>query len=475
MENDEFIEEPAVNDSPKPKKGKTGLIIGIVVVVLILLGALAFFLVNAFMLNEKKVVEKEINLVFDGLHKTFDEAKANSISYDLDKESIGMEGNLSFSSDYKDDEIDLSKLDKYKFTYKGVLDKKNNKASGNISLNGDEKILSLDAYITGKDLYLKSTDIYNKTITTKLDKEIKDLDSTNIDLDDIEKIITKTEKVTKNTIQKNNISKETVEKEINGTKKKVTKVTYELDTNQYATDLLKGYRDDEEIVQILSDILDKKKYEMEKDLDDAISDLEESNEKSKMTINTYLSGLTNKIVEIELVEEDSNIIIDIDEDVYKYKMYVDNEEVIRGEYDAKNASFTAYMDADGTKLNIEVKKEKNNKYTGTIEMEADGEEVKIDYDFSNTVKKNNQKTDFNLKVSYNDGETNVSASIKGDLSISKNVKVDEIPTNDAKTVDAIDENEIVTIYDNLSKKLTKVIKDIYPAYDEVNNNILDNI
>ena len=133
------------------------------------------------------------------------------------------------------------------------------------------------------------------------------------------------------------------------------------------------------------------------------------------------------------------------------------------------------MDADGTKLNIEVKKEKNNKYTGTIEMEADGEEVKIDYDFSNTVKKNNQKTDFNLKVSYNDGETNVSASIKGDLSISKNVKVDEIPTNDAKTVDAIDENEIVTIYDNLSKKLTKVIKDIYPAYDEVNNNILDNI
>ena len=86
MENDEFLEEPAVNDSPKPKKGKVGLIIGIVVVVvLLLLGLLTFFIVNTFMLNEKKVVEKEIDLVFDGLHKSMKEAKANSISYDLDK------------------------------------------------------------------------------------------------------------------------------------------------------------------------------------------------------------------------------------------------------------------------------------------------------------------------------------------------------------------------------------------------------
>ena len=65
----------------------------------------------------------------------------------------------------------LSKLKDYHLTYGGVIDKKQNEASGSLKLEkGTSSLLSFDAYIEGKNGIISLGDIYDKGIKTELEK-----------------------------------------------------------------------------------------------------------------------------------------------------------------------------------------------------------------------------------------------------------------------------------------------------------------
>ena len=132
------------------KKGNNNVVIIAAVAVVAILACLGLLLPSLLM-NKKQLVSHEIGVVFKEARKSLDKLDKNSLKYNLDSDVVGITGNVSFDSDYKDSDIDLTKLKNYKISYEGVIDKKNNKASGFLKLDGSKSIIDVNAMMKGKE------------------------------------------------------------------------------------------------------------------------------------------------------------------------------------------------------------------------------------------------------------------------------------------------------------------------------------
>ena len=129
------VQQPAFSMTPDPnvklegveeKKKKSPKIFIIGAVAVVVIGVL-FFLYNSVFQNKKVIVQKEITTIFDSFINTVKEIDKQTIDIDFDKDKVGVEGSLSISSNFKSQEIDLSKLKDYSFKYNGVI--KNTKSN----------------------------------------------------------------------------------------------------------------------------------------------------------------------------------------------------------------------------------------------------------------------------------------------------------------------------------------------------------
>ena len=91
------------------KKGNNTVIIIAAVAVVAILACLGLLLPSLLM-NKKQLVSHEIGVVFKEARKSLDKLDKNSLKYNLDSDVVGITGNVSFDSDYKDSDIDLTKL-----------------------------------------------------------------------------------------------------------------------------------------------------------------------------------------------------------------------------------------------------------------------------------------------------------------------------------------------------------------------------
>ena len=187
------LAKPAAPVAPVAPKKKNFLVPILIIAGVLLVGIIvgAIFLLPNLMFSGKKAIDNEITEIFSKTKNTLIDSEKYVMNYDLDKESLGFEGTLSIESDYKDDTYDFTKLKDYKLNYSGVIDKKENAASGVVTLSKNSTDLAtMDGYITGKDMYVYMKEIFKKTIHMESDSEIKDLEfSKTQDMNDILKLI----------------------------------------------------------------------------------------------------------------------------------------------------------------------------------------------------------------------------------------------------------------------------------------------
>ena len=456
--------EPILEDKKESKK--PFIITGIVMLVVIIIGLIGILLPSLLM-NNKNIVKREVSTVFSELKKSIKEAEKNTLEFDLDEESIGVEGSLKVKSNYKNNDIDLTKLDKYNITYNGVIDKKENKASLGLKLSDSKDIIDVKGFAKGKEIYVDLGDLFNNTLTSEMDQEIKDIEVNSLDYDDLVKILDKTEKSIKENINDKDITKEKVEKEINGKKKKYTKVAYKVNVNDQAEKLLTSYKEDEDIVEILSDLSSVSEKEIKDALEEGIKSVKDS-EKEEFDVNVYLDGLFNKVVCVEVVDEDNSLVVDVNGKVYNYKLMEKEKELASGVIDKSKNTMTFAMKNDGVDINFEMKKESKDKVSGTLKVDSEGS--KIDLDFDITSKRNGKKldTEINAKVAAEIEKEKFNFEVNCVNKTELDAKTVEVKANNSKKLDDLTETELNELYSNLMKKVEPILKEMVPSYSTAN-------
>ena len=321
---------------------------------MIVLGC-SFIGINLFLRNDKTIVKASFEKAFKQAKNTLQLTKKTTLQYDLEKESIGVNAKLSFESDYKSEDIDLSKLKDYEMLFHYVIAKKDNKASANFQLNHPENGLDIKSYIEGKNAYITLGDLSQKILSFELEKEIKDIKATDVDFEDIEKILKVTEKTTLDFIKEKDISSKEVEKEIHGKKGKYKQITYQINVNEYLYSLLSAYRYDEEILEIISKLTDTKKYEIEEEIKNTMKELKNDKSDDKIIINTYLSGIISKVQALEIIIENDSLWIEMDNKNYIFKAYEREEEVFNGSYKVDNTTTTLELKVPNEQEKILIK------------------------------------------------------------------------------------------------------------------------
>lgn len=452
--------EPIIDDKKGSKK--PFIITGIVMFAVIVIGLIGLLLPSLLM-NNKNIVKREVATVFSQLKKSIKEAEKNTLEFNLDEESVGVEGSLKVKSNYKNSDIDLTKLDKYNITYSGVIDKKDNKASLGLKLADNKDIVGVDAFVKGKDVYVDLGDLFNKTLTSEMDKEIKDLEVNSLDYDDIIKILDKTENSIKENINDSDVSKEMVEKEINGKKKKYTKVAYKVNVNDQTEKLLTAYKEDEDIVEILSDLSSVSEKEIKEALDEGIKSAKEA-EKEEFDVNVYLDGLFNKVVSLEVVDENNSLVVDVNGKVYNYRLMDNDKEIASGVVDKGKNTMTFVMKNDDVDINFEMKEENNNKVSGNLKVDSNGTKINLDFDM--TSKRSGKKLDttLNAKVDLEVEKEKFNFEINSNTKTELDKKPTEVKVRDAKKLDDLSETELNDLYSNLMKKVEPILKEVMPSY-----------
>ena len=474
MEPDPNIKLDDEEEPDQKKKTPKALIIGIVVIALL---AVLFFLYTSIFQNKKVIVQKEITTVFDKFIGSVKELDSKKLDIDFEKDILGIEGSLNISSNYKSSELDLSKLKDYSLKYNGVLDKKNNKISGNISLNKENPLLSANLFVNGKSLLLQSEQLYSKIMKTTLEKELKDYDFNNtLDTNKIIKLLEKTRNIAKNSVDDKNIEKSSVTKEINGKNQSVNKISYKLDLNQLEKDILNGYLKDEECLKLLADLSGEKVTDIKEELSEALKDTDD--EKNEILIESYHNKFTSSLKLVDIIKENkgydnskNTTVISITKNPNNYLISFknDDKEILSGTYDKKKEELVLKASEEGNKIEFVLKKEKEDTYSINVDVTMNDTHYSAAATFEN--KKTNNSIENNVKVSINfalAGE-NITADITSTSKIAKSGTIKELEESSAVDIDSITEEDYYQIQYNLYEKLQTIIMDIMPGLVESMN------
>ncbi len=444
-------------DAKEEKKGKSPL--PIIIAIIAIVGIMGLLFLPKLLVSKKKIVENEITTVFTAAKKSLKEGEKNILEYDLEKDSLGLNGSLTIDSNYKNGDIDLTKLKNYKIVYQGAIDKKGNEASAQLELlKGTKNLIAIDSYTKGKNVLLSLGDIYKKGLTTTLEKEIKELDlSKTKNTKDIETLIEKTEKIVKGTIKDENITKTKEEKEINGKKDKYTKIEYKINLNEFSKEVLTAYQNDSEIITILANLTEQTEKDIKDLLKDAIDNID--SKEDLLIINNYVKGFNNELKEIEIIDDESTIIIDKDGNIYKYRMENAGEKIFSGEYNSKEESFTLETELG---MSLKMTTENDSKII-SFNYKQGSTSLALDAKIQNKVKGATQENNIEIKISYKSDSDNISATLQNDLTISKNQKIEKINKTPTEDIDDLTEEELQDITLAFYEKIEDLIYDIMPS------------
>lgn len=453
---------PILDPGDKSKKGI--LFIIPIVIALVVLGAL--FLPKLFV-SKQTVVKKEVATFFTEARKALENSEKNILEYDLEKDSLGITGKLTIDSNYNAEGIDLSKLKNYHLTYGGVIDKKQNEASGSLKLEkGTSSLLSFDAYIEGKNGIISLGDLYDKGIKTELEKEIKELDlSKNDNVKDLKLILEKTETIVKDTIKDEDITKEKVEKEFNGKKDNYTKVEYKIKEEEFIKNILEAYLKDDEIIKAISNLSSKTEKETKESLNDSIEELGKTEKQTIITLNIYLKGMNNTPKAFELIEEKETLEIVETGEKYNYRFIEDGKEQFKGEYSPKEKKLTLESEI-GISLTV---KTDDDTTKADFSYKEDDEEITIKATVKNTIKDSSQENDTTINFLYQMNEEKIEATITNQMTLTKNGKAEKLTMPTTIEMDAITEEEMNTITTKMYEKLESLINDIMPGMADTTN------
>ena len=469
------VTQPQVMQQPNPEKKKKSLvplIIGICLLGLVLLGLILGLIIPNLLVTKKKVVKKEVATVFKITRETVQEADKRVMAVDLNKEKIGMEGNLSIKSEYKTNELDLTKLKDYKLSFKGAFSKEYNEANLSIKLSKDKDILDANMYMNKNMAYFNLGEVFDKTITNLYETEIKDLNTSSIDYKEIDKLIGKTESIITNNIKDQDINKTKEVKEINGKTKTYTKVSYKVNPKEQVKLVLKEYKNDKEALKILSNLYSMSEKEVVDNINDILEDTDDIEEET-IYINVYLDGLFNHTKAIELESEEMTILAEIKGNTYEFEITQDDTNMGSGILDLNKKTLKYKMDTDYQKVTFELEWKNKSNVKGLLKVSNNYMEYNLEFN-ANTKVTNKEMSNaltikFNEKMSQDmisDDELDTESidfEINLDYTIKKGESVEKMKTTNKVSYEDLSDDDMNTIYSNLSDKLQVVINDVAPG------------
>lgn len=459
-ENNSGGMEPIVEEKKKNNK----LIIAIVAVAVVI--ALVLCL-PSLLFSKKTLVSHEVGVLFKEAKNTMNKLDKNSLKYDLDKDVVGVSGTVTFDSDYKTDQIDLTKLKGLKVSYDGVIDKKGNKASGSLKLIGSQNLLDVNTMINGKTVFVNLGDLYEKTILTQTEKEVKDIEVSSVTTDDMKILLDKTEKTIKENIKNEDITKEKVSKEISGKKGSYQKISYKVDVVEHSKKIVEAYKSDDSVVEVLAKMTGLKEKEVKENLQESLDSLKDQ-KKEIITVNAYTSGLVPKVKEYEILLDGGTIIIDVNDKVYDYKIVEDKQTLGSGHYDANKQEFTFKVDSEGTKLEMVIAAPTDNKVTGKVEFSSGEVGMNMDINLNSKVSEKKATVDGVVNAEVKEGKETMKFSLKTESTAQVGAKVNEVNPSNTVKITEMSEQDMNIIYSRLMQKLQPIMSQIMPGVNAAN-------
>lgn len=385
---EEFRERDEIEEYFSEVKNKS-FPIGIVFFILLiaLIGGLGYYY---FVIDNPKNIF--LSAVSNTLEK-IDYKEQEKINYEF-----SLDTNINTTNKEYIDIVNL--IEKIALTGKGSLDFKNKKNYSELTTYyQSEKLLSINTYYENDDsLYIESKELFDKAIKIKNEieesndnKENNNKDS-NIKLSDIEELVNSLKGILKDVLTNATYQKEYVD--LLGTK--VKKVTLIIDRD-LSENFYNKLLDSKDFMKSYSKIMGIEASEAEKEIEDAINELDNETEK----VSLYLSILENEFIMFEDIYKKERITISKDNNTYNYKIY--NDSIIE---------YQGYVEFEKT----------NNEYQISIEYDDIKEEIGI-------------VLNLNLSLEYNEG-------------------IEVMDTKDAIDYEKLTENDLNKILDNLSKNKT---------------------
>lgn len=452
-----------MNTSIKKSKSKKGLIIFLIVLLILILTAVVSYFV---LFTPQRVVRTNINGAFNGMNIMVKDYYKNQLKYDLEKESIGVSGDLVIDSDYNGNGIFLNKLKNYKLNYNVVLDKPSNKASALINIKRVGKdFVNLSYYVNGKTMITDYGDLFNRTEKKINDIEVKDIEiGSSASEKDIITLLDRTKEFSLKHLSNDKFSKKLGIFEVKGKKGLYNKITYIVNIDKYRNDLVKFYKSDDKSMEALINITGMTKKKLMNQLEFYVGGYDEKEDQRNITVNAYYNMLPFKYKYLEVVDEKDRFILEPLKNIINFNGYSENKEIIKGLYDYSKSNLKMDLNDDDSVMNLDITMKDNNA-NGTVKYVEGDNAFNITFDSKTTLRKNNDSmTESTIDFDVNGKDLKFKMNIKSNMEVKTKVPVTEVKEKNSFTAESISEKDYDLLANNGTKKLLIFFKDVYPEY-----------
>ena len=422
------------------KKGKgAGLKVPLIIItVLVVLGALGYFVVypmikNKFMVTPKNVFESTITRLKTQINNSISSANIANTITDV---SIKVDTNMEGMDEFKD----------YTYGFRFGIDNKAKSIEGKVyMLDKNSKEYSILGYVKGEDIIAKLSHderLVKVAKTTDIEgfDDIFDM-AKNVNPDDYSYLTNKVVDSIFSTFKDEDFTKDDATIKVNGTEVKVKKNSYILNRdrvkNIYNTVVNDLYNDSRSMEIINSWGMTKEEFK--KELIDE-TDFDDFKDEDAVTVNIYIDS-NNQFVGFDIVNNDG------DKPVYYYS----NEGSFNLFFGDDTGDNPSYVNIDGVKNGdaVDVTIKSNGKDTiATLKVYTwTEEEIKFDFNINSDVAgsdqpisgtieyKNTKSSDannINIKATYKSGSDQLSITLN--LKQELNAKIADIDASKAVTL-----------------------------------------
>lgn len=452
-------------DNGKKKKIVVPIVVAAIALILII-GGIGYKTISN---NPTNILKDSINNAYKDFKDSLEEYDKKKKDFDITKDSIKVSGDLQLSGDmFKDIEDD-------KISFTAGFDYANKLLEGEATLEEDGKNL-LNATVWTKDnkMYLKSNNLFDNTYELddfdfeeefnleELEDAMSEMD--NVSTDDIDYLVKEFKDALIKSLNKDEMTKEKETIEINDLSVKTTKISYNIDKNstkELMTSLADILTENDEFISKLAKLTDSEKSDI-KDAFKELKDKDNYEDMPKGEINIYTTGVTNKVVKVELK---------LDTVTMSYSDYKDNVYVLVSEKESdlrlevigktekkvtdievkfnkqKIATLTVrQFDEEGIDFDYNIDVEDEIKAKGTVKITCK-EKSKTEYEgvveFSINAEADGEEIDFGAKMNY----TIQTKEKIADYDTSKAIASDDITEEDAEKLEnALEDLENSKIY-----------------------------
>ena len=268
---------------------------GILFLIIALIGIICAVCVCGyyFLFNKKKIVSSFVDAVYNKVDLAIDEY----YSFDYQKNSVLINGDMSFNTNIPDFDV----LNNEKLSYSVGLDYQNKIIQGGVTLNEDNlSLFDVMLYIKDNFGYISLPDVYTSLIKVEIPEDeyrsIFDVEDVGISKDDVKYINKAYRDILVNSLDMNDFKKSSKVIIVNGVDTKVNALSYTLDNNNYEkfiNNVIDNTLKDEKLLDIFSKLSDSSVADIKSSLNDF-----RSSDYSDVSIvfDLYTKGFMNEYV-----------------------------------------------------------------------------------------------------------------------------------------------------------------------------------